>query len=394
MISRRLVTVIVSFSRTQSLTGVGFPRSIRVQGRVASRSSPTATTSRPLSSSWYTRHSDAPSAATPSLVAHCAISVVVRAPEKRVLTRRSAAKPTRRRRRPYQRGDEIDRDSQPVAQVIRPIVRGAAGRGGLGEPHGHRAYLPIADAESGDEPRGPAGTGAEHRRRLAGGEQSGMEVGHRLGRGFGIGRHEVRVAGGINDRECDRGGADVVQPRQRHGREFVERLDLCPPQPIETHDRPPRQPPAGGIAHGDGPDGRACQRSDAADKYGRGAVTAGIVRPLRRAAGWTTAEVTNRSEGTEQMWAQLITTRLKPGREQDLAGLVEQLRASEQPDSGLVRSLAMHDQKDPSRIYMLVVFESEARARGAKVIHGAKKGCRPRGPRWRRSSTALPSSST
>jgi quinol monooxygenase YgiN len=63
------------------------------------------------------------------------------------------------------------------------------------------------------------------------------------------------------------------------------------------------------------------------------------------------------------MWAQLITTRLKPGREADLAGLVEQLRASEQPNSGLVRSLAMHDQKDPSRIYMMVVFESEERAR-------------------------------
>ena len=63
------------------------------------------------------------------------------------------------------------------------------------------------------------------------------------------------------------------------------------------------------------------------------------------------------------MWAQLITTRLKPGREADLAGLVEQLRATEQPGSGLVRSLAMHDQSDPSRVYMLVVFESEERAR-------------------------------
>ena len=63
------------------------------------------------------------------------------------------------------------------------------------------------------------------------------------------------------------------------------------------------------------------------------------------------------------MWAQLITTRLKPGREADFAGLVDLLRATEQPGSGLVRSLAMHDQKDPSRVYMLVVFESEDRAR-------------------------------
>jgi len=63
------------------------------------------------------------------------------------------------------------------------------------------------------------------------------------------------------------------------------------------------------------------------------------------------------------MWAQLITTRLKPGREEDLPALVEQLRAVEQPGSGLVRSTAMRDQNDPSRVYMLVVFESEEKAR-------------------------------
>jgi len=63
------------------------------------------------------------------------------------------------------------------------------------------------------------------------------------------------------------------------------------------------------------------------------------------------------------MWAQLITTRLKPGREDDLSGLLEQLRAIEQPGSGLVRSTAMHDQNDPSRVYILVVFESEEKAR-------------------------------
>ena len=64
------------------------------------------------------------------------------------------------------------------------------------------------------------------------------------------------------------------------------------------------------------------------------------------------------------MWAQLITTRLKPGRgEGDLSKLADQLRASEQPGSGLVRSLAMQDQNDPSRVYLLVVFESEEKAR-------------------------------
>jgi quinol monooxygenase YgiN len=67
------------------------------------------------------------------------------------------------------------------------------------------------------------------------------------------------------------------------------------------------------------------------------------------------------------MWAQLITTRLKPGKEKDLARLYERLRAAEQPGSGLVRSSAMQDQKDPSRVYMLVVFESEEKARARET---------------------------
>jgi len=63
------------------------------------------------------------------------------------------------------------------------------------------------------------------------------------------------------------------------------------------------------------------------------------------------------------MWAQLITTRLKPGREGDLPRLIEELEAAEQPGSGLRRSTTMVDQKDPSRIFTLVVFESEEKAR-------------------------------
>jgi quinol monooxygenase YgiN len=63
------------------------------------------------------------------------------------------------------------------------------------------------------------------------------------------------------------------------------------------------------------------------------------------------------------MWARLIKTRLKPGREEELERLYQQLRATEQPGSGLVRSTAMRDQKDPSLVYMMVVFESEEKAR-------------------------------
>jgi quinol monooxygenase YgiN len=63
------------------------------------------------------------------------------------------------------------------------------------------------------------------------------------------------------------------------------------------------------------------------------------------------------------MWAQLITTQLKPGKEDGLRPLIEKLRATEQPGSGLLRSTAMVDQKDPSRVYMFVIFESEEAAR-------------------------------
>jgi len=63
------------------------------------------------------------------------------------------------------------------------------------------------------------------------------------------------------------------------------------------------------------------------------------------------------------MWAQLITTRLKPGKEDSLPALLEKLHATEQSGSGLLRSTAMRDEKDPSRVYMFVLFETEEAAR-------------------------------
>ena len=73
------------------------------------------------------------------------------------------------------------------------------------------------------------------------------------------------------------------------------------------------------------------------------------------------------------MWAQLIKTRMKPGRELDLA-VFEQLRAVEQPDSGLLRTMAMRDQKDPSDLYLLVVFESEEKARAREQDPRRREG--------------------
>ena len=63
------------------------------------------------------------------------------------------------------------------------------------------------------------------------------------------------------------------------------------------------------------------------------------------------------------MWAQLIKTRVKPGNDDRVKELLEQLRSIEQPDSGLLRSTAMLDQNDSSVLYLMVVFENEEQAR-------------------------------
>jgi heme-degrading monooxygenase HmoA len=63
------------------------------------------------------------------------------------------------------------------------------------------------------------------------------------------------------------------------------------------------------------------------------------------------------------MWAQMITMRLKPGKEGDLPKVAAQLRAAEQPGSGLVHTTTTRDANDPSRVITLVVFESEEKAR-------------------------------
>ncbi len=54
--------------------------------------------------------------------------------------------------------------------------------------------------------------------------------------------------------------------------------------------------------------------------------------------------------------------------------MYEQLRAIEQPGSGLLRSTAMRDQKDPSQVYMLVVFESEEKARARENDRQRQEG--------------------
>ena len=68
------------------------------------------------------------------------------------------------------------------------------------------------------------------------------------------------------------------------------------------------------------------------------------------------------------MWAQLIASRVAAEVDTDgiaprLRAAQQALRAAEQPGSGLLRTLVMQDQADPRRVFTLVVFESEAKAR-------------------------------
>ena len=76
------------------------------------------------------------------------------------------------------------------------------------------------------------------------------------------------------------------------------------------------------------------------------------------------------------MWAQLITVRMKPGREDDMTTLFEQVQAAEQPGSGLLRSTFMRDQHDATKAYMLVVFESEEHARAREKDPRREDGMR------------------
>ena len=63
------------------------------------------------------------------------------------------------------------------------------------------------------------------------------------------------------------------------------------------------------------------------------------------------------------MWAQLSSVRVKEGKTEVVGRAMEHLRSFEQPESGLLRTIVMQDQKDPARVFVLVVFESEEKAR-------------------------------
>ena len=63
------------------------------------------------------------------------------------------------------------------------------------------------------------------------------------------------------------------------------------------------------------------------------------------------------------MWAQIQKVSTNPEREAEVLGIFEQLRAVEQEDSGLLQTLVMRSQTDPTEVFVVVVFESEEKAR-------------------------------
>jgi heme-degrading monooxygenase HmoA len=74
------------------------------------------------------------------------------------------------------------------------------------------------------------------------------------------------------------------------------------------------------------------------------------------------------------MWAQLSRVHVKEGHTDEVVGALEQLRSFEQPDSGLLRTIVMQDQKDPASMVVLVVFESEEKARAREADPRREEG--------------------
>lgn len=63
------------------------------------------------------------------------------------------------------------------------------------------------------------------------------------------------------------------------------------------------------------------------------------------------------------MWAQLQRVSSKPEKEAELLDVFEQLHAIEQEESGLTKTMVMRSQADPTLVFVLVVFDSEEKAR-------------------------------
>lgn len=63
------------------------------------------------------------------------------------------------------------------------------------------------------------------------------------------------------------------------------------------------------------------------------------------------------------MWAQIIKTRMKPGAEEQLKDIRDQVQSRVSGRPGLVHAYWMRSQKDQQEYYTVIVFESEEKAR-------------------------------
>lgn len=63
------------------------------------------------------------------------------------------------------------------------------------------------------------------------------------------------------------------------------------------------------------------------------------------------------------MWAQVQRIRSHPDHEGEVLDVFERLKAIEPDDSGLLQTLVLRNQKEPDEMLVVVVFESEEKAR-------------------------------
>jgi heme-degrading monooxygenase HmoA len=67
------------------------------------------------------------------------------------------------------------------------------------------------------------------------------------------------------------------------------------------------------------------------------------------------------------MWAQVQRVKTSPESDAEVLEVFDQLRAIEQEDSGLLQTLVLRSQADPADVFVVVVFESEEKARAREV---------------------------
>lgn len=63
------------------------------------------------------------------------------------------------------------------------------------------------------------------------------------------------------------------------------------------------------------------------------------------------------------MWAQLLKFQVRPGTADELDEIYQEVDAQTGPETGWVRSYSLRNRKNPDKVYALVIFDSEEKAR-------------------------------